>query len=127
MCSSDLEHKLGQQASDTCSLSFEACRVGDDALLGAEGRGYPIALSNLESGRIGIAAQSVGMAQAALEIAVVLVETAALHRLLRDGLFVRGLADRPITGWQALRVAAYGNLTSIAISLLLPASLLFAS
>ena len=65
-----VEHKLGQQASDTCSLSFEACRVSEDALFGAEGRGYPIALSNLESGRIGIAAQSVGMAQAALAVAV---------------------------------------------------------
>lgn len=65
-----IEHKLGQQASDTCSLRFEDCRIGDDALLGTAGRGYAIALSNLESGRIGIAAQSVGMAQAALEIAV---------------------------------------------------------
>jgi alkylation response protein AidB-like acyl-CoA dehydrogenase len=59
-----------RRASDTCSLRFEECRIGDDALLGAAGRGYAIALSNLESGRIGIAAQSVGMAQAALEIAV---------------------------------------------------------
>ena len=65
-----IEHKLGQQASDTCSLRFESCRIGDNALLGTAGRGYAIALSNLESGRIGIAAQSVGMAQAALEIAV---------------------------------------------------------
>lgn len=64
-----VEHKLGQGASDTCAIRFEDCRVGADALLGAEGRGYSIALSNLEAGRIGIAAQSVGMAQAALEIA----------------------------------------------------------
>ncbi|GGE17109.1 acyl-CoA dehydrogenase [Polymorphobacter glacialis] len=64
------EHKLGQAASDTCALRFEDCFVGDDALLGEEGRGYGIALSNLEAGRIGIAAQSVGMAQAALEIAI---------------------------------------------------------
>lgn len=64
------EHKLGQGASDTCALRFENCVVGEDALLGAEGRGYSIALSNLEAGRIGIAAQSIGMAQAALEIAI---------------------------------------------------------
>jgi hypothetical protein len=64
-----VEHKLGQAASDTCAIRFEDCFVPDDALLGPEGRGYSIALSNLEAGRIGIAAQSVGMAQAALDIA----------------------------------------------------------
>jgi len=65
-----VEHKLGQAASDTCAIRFEDCFVPDSALLGPEGRGYSIALSNLEAGRIGIAAQSVGMAQAALDIAV---------------------------------------------------------
>ncbi len=65
-----VEHKLGQAASDTCGIRFEDCVVSDDALLGDEGRGYSIALSNLEAGRIGIAAQSIGMAQAALDIAV---------------------------------------------------------
>lgn len=65
-----VEHKLGQGASDTCGLRFENCIISEDALLGPEGRGYSIALSNLEAGRIGIAAQSIGMAQAALEIAV---------------------------------------------------------
>lgn len=65
-----VEHKLGQGASDTCALRFEDLFVEDDLMLGAEGEGYRIALSNLEGGRIGIAAQSVGMAQAALEIAV---------------------------------------------------------
>jgi alkylation response protein AidB-like acyl-CoA dehydrogenase len=64
------EHKLGQKASDTCALSFDDMRIGDDLRLGEEGEGYRIALANLETGRIGIAAQSVGMAQAALEIAV---------------------------------------------------------
>lgn len=65
-----VEHKLGQGASDTCALRFDDLFVEDDLRLGAEGAGYGIALSNLETGRIGIAAQSVGMAQAALDIAV---------------------------------------------------------
>jgi alkylation response protein AidB-like acyl-CoA dehydrogenase len=65
-----VEHKLGQAASDTCALRFDEMFVEHDLLLGAEGQGYRIALSNLEAGRIGIAAQSVGMAQAALDIAI---------------------------------------------------------
>ncbi|WP_066968867.1 acyl-CoA dehydrogenase family protein [Rhizorhabdus dicambivorans] len=65
-----VEHKLGQAASDTCAIRFEDMFVPDDLLYGAEGRGLNIALANLEQGRIGIAAQCVGMAQAALEIAV---------------------------------------------------------
>ena len=64
------EEKLGQKASDTCALSFEDMEVPEDQRIGAEGEGYKIALSTLESGRIGIAAQSVGMARAALEFAV---------------------------------------------------------
>lgn len=64
-----VESKLGQRASDTCALRFDAMEVPSDALIGAEGEGYKIALSSLETGRIGIAAQSVGMAQAALDMA----------------------------------------------------------
>jgi alkylation response protein AidB-like acyl-CoA dehydrogenase len=64
-----VEHKLGQRASDTAQLVFENCRVPADHLLGSEGEGYRIALSNLEGGRIGIAAQAVGMARAAYEAA----------------------------------------------------------
>ncbi len=64
------EEKLGQKASDTCALSFDDMEVPEDQRIGAEGEGYRIALSTLESGRIGIAAQSVGMARAALEYAV---------------------------------------------------------
>lgn len=65
-----VEHKLGQGASDTCGLRFENLHLEPEYLLGEEGRGYSIALSNLETGRIGIAAQSIGMARAALDIAV---------------------------------------------------------
>ena len=65
-----VEHKLGQWASDTCAIRFENLVLEDDLLLGGPGDGYKIALSNLEAGRIGIAAQSVGMARAALDIAV---------------------------------------------------------
>ncbi|MFT3930639.1 MAG: acyl-CoA dehydrogenase family protein [Spongiibacteraceae bacterium] len=65
-----VEHKMGQGASDTCGLRFENLFIESDLLLGQEGQGYRIALSNLEAGRIGIAAQSIGMAQAALDIAV---------------------------------------------------------
>jgi alkylation response protein AidB-like acyl-CoA dehydrogenase len=65
-----VEHKLGQGASDTCAIRFEELFVADDLLFGTEGEGYKMALSNLEVGRIGIAAQCIGMAQAALDIAV---------------------------------------------------------
>ena len=65
-----VEHKLGQGASDTCAIRFDDLFVEDDLRLGAEGAGYGLALSNLEAGRIGIAAQSVGMARAALDIAI---------------------------------------------------------
>lgn len=62
-----VEEKLGQRASDTCALRFEAMEVPLEARIGDEGEGYRIALSSLETGRIGIAAQAVGMAQAALD------------------------------------------------------------
>ena len=65
-----VEHKLGQGASDTCALRFDDMFVEDDLLIGQPGQGYRIALANLETGRIGIAAQCVGMAQAAMDIAV---------------------------------------------------------
>ncbi|MCC7549289.1 MAG: acyl-CoA dehydrogenase family protein [Burkholderiales bacterium] len=64
-----LEEKMGQRASDTAQILFENCRIPLDHLLGAEGEGYRIALSNLEAGRIGIAAQAVGMARSAFEAA----------------------------------------------------------
>ena len=65
-----LESKLGQRASDTAQLVYDDVFVADDLRIGDEGEGYRIALANLETGRIGIAAQSVGMAAAALEHAI---------------------------------------------------------
>ncbi len=64
-----IEDKAGQHASDTAQIRFDGCRVPASARLGAEGDGYRIALSGLEGGRIGIAAQSVGMARAAFDAA----------------------------------------------------------
>ena len=66
-----IEDKLGQRASDTAQIAFEDCEVPVENRLGDDGDGYRIALANLEGGRIGIAAQSVGMARAALDAALV--------------------------------------------------------
>jgi len=65
-----LEEKIGQHSSDTAQIQFDNCRVPAENLIGEEGEGYKIALSALEGGRIGIAAQSVGMARSALEVAI---------------------------------------------------------
>ena len=65
-----VEHKMGQRASDTCQIILDNCEVPAENLLGDEGQGYRIALSNLEGGRIGIAAQAVGMAKSAYEHAL---------------------------------------------------------
>ncbi len=65
-----VEEKMGQRASDTAQITFDNLRLPADLRLGGEGEGYRIALANLEGGRIGIAAQSVGMARAAFEAAL---------------------------------------------------------
>src|SRR3954462_6967749 len=67
---SRLEEKIGQHSSDTAQINFENCRIPAENLIGEEGEGYKIALSALEGGRIGIAAQSVGMARSALDVAI---------------------------------------------------------
>ncbi len=64
------EKKMGIRASDTCPITFTDCRIPSDHLLGTRGEGLKIALSNLEGGRIGIGAQAVGIARAALEAAI---------------------------------------------------------
>ena len=65
-----LEDKLGQHSSDTAQVNFDNCRVPHESLIGNEGEGYKIALSALEGGRIGIAAQSIGMARSAFDFAL---------------------------------------------------------
>ena len=65
-----IEDKLGQRGSDTAQIALENCQVSADHLLAQEGVGYRIALANLESGRINVAAQATGVARTALEAAV---------------------------------------------------------
>jgi alkylation response protein AidB-like acyl-CoA dehydrogenase len=90
-----LEHKLGIRASDTCAVLLEDCRIPETNLLGPRGKGLAIALSNLEGGRIGIAAQALGIARAAFEAALAyardrvqfgkkLVEHQAIGNMLAD-------------------------------------------
>ncbi|HTN64864.1 MAG TPA: acyl-CoA dehydrogenase [Burkholderiaceae bacterium] len=64
------EHKMGIRASDTCAITFDNCTIPEQNLLGEAGAGLKIALSNLEGGRIGIAAQAIGIARAALDDAL---------------------------------------------------------
>ncbi len=64
------EHKMGIRASDTCAITLNDCRIPEANMLGARGKGLAIALSNLENGRIGIAAQALGIARAAFEAAL---------------------------------------------------------
>ncbi|MEO8543909.1 MAG: acyl-CoA dehydrogenase family protein [Betaproteobacteria bacterium] len=65
-----LEIKLGQHSSDTAQINLDNCRIPAENLIGREGEGYRIALGALEGGRIGIAAQSVGMARSAFDVAL---------------------------------------------------------
>ena len=108
-----VEDKLGQNASDTCHLVFEDMRLPADHRLGEEGQGLKIALANLEGGRIGIAAQAVGMARAAYEAALAYARE-------------RTQFDRPIIEHQAVafriadmatRIAAAEQLTLHAATL----------
>jgi butyryl-CoA dehydrogenase len=66
----EAEHKLGIRGSSTPPVYFSDCRVPKEALLGAEGDGFKIAMATLDGGRIGIAAQALGIAQAALDASV---------------------------------------------------------
>ena len=102
-----LEDKLGQRASDTAQIRLDGVRVGSEAMLGGEGEGYRVALANLEGGRIGIAAQAVGMARAAYE--------AALDYARSRESFGRRIVEHQAVGFRladmATRVAAARLLT----------------
>jgi alkylation response protein AidB-like acyl-CoA dehydrogenase len=65
-----VEHTMGQRSSDHCQIVFDDCAVLPEQMLGEEGQGLKIALGNLEGGRIGVAAQAVGMGRAAYEAAL---------------------------------------------------------
>jgi hypothetical protein len=81
------EHKLGIRGSDTCAITFDNCRIPADSLLGAARQGALDRLSNLEGGRIGIAAQAIGIARAAFEAALAYAKTRAIrsaHRAIRQ-------------------------------------------
>ena len=64
------EHKMGIKASSTTPLYFSDCRIPKDALLGGEGKGFKIAMATLDGGRIGVAAQALGIAQGALDASI---------------------------------------------------------
>jgi alkylation response protein AidB-like acyl-CoA dehydrogenase len=65
-----VEKKMGIRASDTCAITLDDCAIPEENLLGQRGKGLAIALSNLEGGRIGIAAQALGISRAAFEAAL---------------------------------------------------------
>ncbi|WP_435635777.1 acyl-CoA dehydrogenase family protein [Pseudomonas solani] len=98
-----VEEKLGQHASDTCQIQLDGVRIPASLRLGGEGEGYRIALSNLEGGRIGIAAQSVGMARAAFEAA-------------RDYSHERRTFGKPIIEHQAVAFRLADMATQIAVA-----------
>jgi len=83
-----IEHKLGIRASSTCEIVLEDCRLPKDRLLGERDRGFRIAMATLDGGRIGIAAQALGIARAALEDAIAYAKE-------------RRQFDRPIAEFQA--------------------------
>src|SRR5271155_5681232 len=65
-----VQHTMGQRSGDHCQIAFENCLVSADQLLGGEGQGLEIAFASLELGRLGVAAQSIGMARAAFDAAL---------------------------------------------------------
>ncbi|MDB5796825.1 MAG: acyl-CoA dehydrogenase [Paucimonas sp.] len=98
-----LEEKMGQRSSDTAQILFDQCRIPAANLIGEEGQGYKIALSGLEGGRIGIAAQAVGMARAAFEAAL---------RYAKE----RSSFGRPLIGHQAIEFRLAEMATQIEVA-----------
>lgn len=103
-----VEDKMGLRASTTVELVFEDCRVPASHLLGAEGDGMRIALGGLDGGRIGIAAQSVGIAQAALDEAVLFArERQQFGKRIVDFQAMRWKIADMATGIEAARLLMY--------------------
>ena len=100
-----LEEKLGQHSSDTAQINFEDCRVPAENLIGEEGEGYKIALSALEGGRIGIAAQSIGMARSAPSVGSIVMTTTTAFSAILAWMGGRRL---PGLGWLGIFVAFAG-------------------
>lgn len=93
-----VESKMGQHSSDTCQIALEDMVLPAGNLLGAEGQGYRIALANLESGRIGIAAQAIGIARAAYDVAV--------HYAKERNVFGKAIIDHQAVGFRIARMAS---------------------
>ncbi|HTQ77898.1 MAG TPA: acyl-CoA dehydrogenase family protein [Burkholderiales bacterium] len=99
-----VEEKTGQRASDTAQIALESCKVPAANLLSAEGVGYRIALANLETGRINVAAQATGMARAALEAALAYAaERRSMGKALLDHQAVNFRLADMATGVEASR------------------------
>lgn len=101
-----LEKKMGIKASSTAELIFDDCVVPKENLLGEVGRGFKIALSTLDGGRLGVAAQAIGISQAALDAALAYSKT-------------RHQFNRPISDFQAIQWKLADMLTQIAAARLL--------
>jgi butyryl-CoA dehydrogenase len=96
-----LEKKLGIKASSTAELVFDNCRIPKDALLGERGKGLNVALATLDGGRVGVAAQAVGLSQAALEASAQYAKT-------------RVQFNQPIANFQAIQWKIADMATAIA-------------
>lgn len=102
------EDKLGIRASSTCELLLDGCRVPAANVLGAVGRGYKVAIETLNEGRIGIAAQMVGLAQGALDHALAYVrERRQFGRPIADFQAVRFQLAQAATELEAARLQTY--------------------
>jgi alkylation response protein AidB-like acyl-CoA dehydrogenase len=102
------EKKLGIRASDTRELSFKDCRVPQGALLGAKDQGFKIALTQLDNGRVSIAAQAVGIAQAAFEEAVAYAkQRQQFGRPIADFQLTQAKIAQMATGIDAARLLTY--------------------
>lgn len=102
------EEKMGQHASNTVALSFDGVKLPAEAMVGEPGQGFRIAMMALDGGRIGIASQSLGIADAALQLADLQQLTTGLHRSLFESLRARVEAARSIT-WRAAWLKEQGD------------------